>query len=319
MARRSSEWKDDGQLQEDITQYVREGLQRKQVLDYMERDYSKYKWSMRTLENRMRYFGVKYVSYDTPVDKLKEAVTDELNGPGRLLGYRAMNKKLRLKYDIKVPRDRVYDMMFEIDPQGLEERRPMAKKAKKGDFVSRGPDWVHSLDGHDKMMGYQNWTFPLAVYGSIDTCSRKLLWIKVWDTNSEPNIVGKWYLENIREAQIVPNFIRIDRGTETGVMGTIHAYLRRNHGDLEDPTKSVMYGPSTANQVYDLFSILIMRRSNCSVPIPPIPPSTPGDITFWGVAPVSLSLYFFLAPPYLITNFTLFASSRPFLSHAFFL
>ena len=75
MARRSSEWKDDGQLQEDIRQYVREGLQRKQVLDYMERDYSKYKLSMRTLENRMRYFGVKYVSYDTPVDKLKEAVT----------------------------------------------------------------------------------------------------------------------------------------------------------------------------------------------------------------------------------------------------
>ena len=27
------------------------------------------------------------------------------------------------------------------------------KKEVKGHFVSCGPDWVHSLDGHDKFMG----------------------------------------------------------------------------------------------------------------------------------------------------------------------
>ena len=39
----------------------------------------------------------------------------------------------------------------------------------------------------------------------------------------------------------------------------------------------------------------LIRRSNCSAPIPP--PRHPGDITFWGVAPVFLSLYFYLALP----------------------
>ena len=61
---------------------------------------------------------------------------------------------------------------------------------------------------------------------------------------------------------------------------------------------------------------LVMRRSNCSAPIPP---GHPGDITFFVVAPVLLSLYFFLAPPFITTGFTFFRVLRPFSSHAFFL
>ena len=64
-------------------------------------------------------------------------------------------------------------------------------------------------------------------------------------------------------------------------------------------------------------NIPLMRRSNCSAPIPP-PPGTPGDITYFGVAPVSLSLYFSLAPPYINTLITLFSSAPPlFITHIF--
>ena len=42
--------------------------------------------------------------------------------------------------------------------------------------------------------------------------------------------------------------LRVDRGTETGVMATLHSFLRRHHGDM-DPSDSVVYGPSTENQV----------------------------------------------------------------------
>ncbi|CAH3163444.1 unnamed protein product [Porites lobata] len=53
--------------------------------------------------------------------------------------------------------------------KGLEARGGIGakKKRKKGNFSLKGPNFVHSLDGHanlhDKMMGYQNSTFPLAV------------------------------------------------------------------------------------------------------------------------------------------------------------
>ena len=47
----------------------------------------------------------------------------------------------------------------------------------------------------------------------------------------------------------MPDRIRIDRGTETGIMGTIHSYLCSERGDLEDPTASILYGPSTQNKI----------------------------------------------------------------------
>lgn len=70
--------------------------------------------------------------------------------------------------------------MNELDPDGLEVRGCVGekRKRKKGNFTSKGPNWVHSLDGHDKLMGYQNSTFPLAIYGCLDTASRQFLWLK---------------------------------------------------------------------------------------------------------------------------------------------
>ena len=83
--------------------------------------------------------------------------------------------------------------MYDLDPEGLEARggNGAKEKRKKGNFSSKGPDFVHSLDGHDKMMGYQNSTFPLAVYGCIDTASRKKMWLRIWTTNSNPKLVGR--------------------------------------------------------------------------------------------------------------------------------
>ena len=104
-----------------------------------------------------------------------------MEGPGKLLGYRATQKKLRQAHDLRVPQDLVHTVMYNVDPDALEERAPcFKKKKKKGHFTTRGTNWVHSLDGHDKLMDYQNSTFPIAAYGCIDMCSRKLLWVKVW-------------------------------------------------------------------------------------------------------------------------------------------
>ena len=60
---------------------------------------------------------------------------------------------------------------------------------KKGSFTSEGDNWVFSFDGHVKLMDFQNSSFPYtitAIYGCLDRTSRKLVWIKVWDSNSSP-------------------------------------------------------------------------------------------------------------------------------------
>ena len=82
-----------------------------------------------------------------------------------------MNQKLRTEHNILVPLHLVYNMMAELEPEGLQARnlqRNWRKKAK-GPFSSEGPLLLVSLDGHDNMCGYQNSTFPLGVNGCIDT------------------------------------------------------------------------------------------------------------------------------------------------------
>ena len=139
--------------------------------------------------------------------------------------------------------------MYDAYPDVLEQRATQYKKKKpKGHFSSPGPNLVHSLDGHDKLMAFQNSTFPLPVNGCIDTCSRKVLWAKAWITNSDPIVIGRFYLEYLYKTRTIANKLRLDKGTETGVMSTIHAFLRQHHGDM-DPVETVIFGPSTANQV----------------------------------------------------------------------
>ena len=139
-----------------------------------------------------------------------------------------------------------------MDAEGLQARGNIGnkQKRKKGSFTSRGPNWVHLLDGHDKLMGFQNSTFPLAVYGCIDTSSCKTLWLCIWVTNSNPNVIRRWYLEYLMETHVIANMIRLDKGTETEVMATMHVFLKSNHCDCNEPVYTVLYGPPTSNQVY---------------------------------------------------------------------
>jgi hypothetical protein len=70
----------------------------------------------------LSYFDIKFVDYDTELGSIEQAVRKEMDGPGRLLGYCALHKKLREVHSRMVPRNMVYSMMEEVDPSGLEER-----------------------------------------------------------------------------------------------------------------------------------------------------------------------------------------------------
>ena len=193
---RNVNWKDNEKLKEELANCVRIGLRRNEILSFMEREYGEYAWSIRTLSCRMCHFGISYIDTEVPLQDVQAAVKNELDGPGRLLGYRAMHTKLRQEYHLNVPRNLVHDVMFDADPDLLEMRRPNAKKKKpKGNFTTKGTNFVHSVDRHDKLMGFQNHTFLLAIYGAMDTASRKILWLKLWVSNSDPKRIGKWYID----------------------------------------------------------------------------------------------------------------------------
>lgn len=136
---RNADWEDDESLAEDLKKYVLANLRRSEVLDFVERDYPQYAWSLGTLSRRMNHFGIKYVDYSLTVAEVEEAVCEENDGPGQLLGYRALQKKIREQHQLAVPRALVYDVLTKVDPEGLNVGRMWAVIKERG--VLR----VHSL------------------------------------------------------------------------------------------------------------------------------------------------------------------------------
>lgn len=47
----------------------------------------------------------------------------------------------------------------------------------------------------------------------------------------------------------MPRLLGIDKGTETGKMSTLHAFLPNKDEMMKDPEDSIIYGPSTTNKL----------------------------------------------------------------------
>ena len=137
---RNSDWEDDEQLKSDLQRYVKQNLRRREILDFVRRDFPEYAWSLGTLSRRLAFFGIQYITYDTDIEEVETAVREEIEGPGQLLGYRAMHKKLREQHNLAVPRDLVHDVMGLVNPEGLQRRGDVGKKKRRrgatGTFTS---------------------------------------------------------------------------------------------------------------------------------------------------------------------------------------
>ena len=88
------------------------------------------------IENRLHHFGIRYTAYSVDLDEVKGAVEKEMKGPGCLLGYRSLHKKVREVHGLNVPRNLVYDVMADLNPEGLEERggvgMPIGQNVQRG-------------------------------------------------------------------------------------------------------------------------------------------------------------------------------------------
>lgn len=58
-----------------------------------------------------------------------------------------------------------------------------------------------SLDGHDKLCGYQKAMFPLCIYGGQDTYSSRINFLRIWTSNNNPKIIGRFYLDYLYESR----------------------------------------------------------------------------------------------------------------------
>ena len=87
---RNVEWKSDTALMAALQEYSRQNFQGSEVLSFLERDFPQYAWNLHIFDWGLRELKITRVDKGVRVEQLRNAVQQELNGPGKLLGYRTM-------------------------------------------------------------------------------------------------------------------------------------------------------------------------------------------------------------------------------------
>ena len=108
------------------------------ILLLLDNKYHATEMSMRTLHDRLREYRLRRRNANSDDAEIYEAIQQELDGPGRMMGYRAMWHTLRLDYGIQAPRRKVEGILRQVDPEGTALRKAHAPK-RRSYTVAIGP------------------------------------------------------------------------------------------------------------------------------------------------------------------------------------
>lgn len=197
--------------------------------------------SLRQLKRILKRLGCRRRLFQSNLDEIVRVVEEELRGSGSLLSYRAMHQRLISHYGLVTTREVVRQVLKIFDPEGVEHRS--RHRLRRRVYRSKGPNYLWHIDGYDKLK-----PFGFCVHGAIDGFSRRILWLEVSSSNSDPRVVAQYYLDCVKQLGGTARIIRGDRGTENVNLAAIQRFFRRSSNDDFSGEKSFMYGKSTSNQ-----------------------------------------------------------------------
>ena len=82
------------------------------------------------------------------------------------------------------------------------------------------------------------------MHGCIDGFSSRLIWLEISFCNKKPKIIGKFYLDAVRQLQSIRKKLKADDGTEHAIIEPIPILLRDSVGD-SNSANSFSIVPST--------------------------------------------------------------------------
>lgn len=166
-------------------------------------------------------------------------------------------------------RDRLFSVVKAVDPEGVYNRSCQLQR-RRGEYITRGPDWVWSIDAHCKFE-----RFDIQIYAAIDAFSRFIIWIYVGVSSRTMISVFKQFITAVESRGATPHMLRADKGLETIIAADAQYHLakiaRSRAGEEHCTFKSTfVFGTSTLNQRIEawwaqmsraLLSTWLVRRS----------------------------------------------------------
>jgi hypothetical protein len=130
----------------------------------------------------------------------------------------------------------------ELDLVGLERRTNDLQRHRE-EYIVPSPDYIWSLDGHDKL---SNW--GIEIYAAIDAYSQFIIWIYVGISNRIEQSIAVQYNSTIAHTRYHPRILRTNCGKETLLMLEIHFLVARTSEPGVKLEECYFYGTSKKNQ-----------------------------------------------------------------------
>ncbi|XP_074525951.1 uncharacterized protein LOC141790170 [Halichoeres trimaculatus] len=194
--------------------------------------------SERHLKRVLKARGLFRRRYYSDLAVLAEFISSQLQYSGQLHGYRWMYVKCR-QHGLRVRKEDVRLVLKELDPSGVSLRQ--ARRLTLRNYFSRGPNFIWHLDSYDKLKPY-----GVCISGCIDGFSRKIIWLNAYTTNSDPKLIGGYYIDTVQRLRGCPRVMGGDLGTENGHVRRFQCLLVP--ADPGSTLDSYLEGASTANQ-----------------------------------------------------------------------
>ncbi|EEA18591.1 hypothetical protein TMatcc_005566 [Talaromyces marneffei ATCC 18224] len=225
--------------------YFQHGLRDRQIIHALEKNGIKI--SQSTLTTIRRRLGLhRRVVNPEDIQNINDLVRAEVQkqlNSGRIEGYGRghLYRFFRLK-GYNIARDRLYSIVQELDPDGVKRRKSDVYR-RRGEYVVPGPNYIWSMDGHDKLSFW-----GIQIYAAIDAFSRYITWCYVGISNRTQISVLRQFLEVLQETKIQPRYIRSDKGGETVLVAAAHYLLLKEQYENLFLQDCYLYGTSTSNQ-----------------------------------------------------------------------
>ncbi|KAG6370288.1 hypothetical protein JVT61DRAFT_12239 [Boletus reticuloceps] len=157
-------------------------------------------------------------------------------------GAREMISHLFHSYGMQVPRRVIFDYFATYEPELVKQRK--ANRLQRRRFWAAGVNDIWAVDRHDKWQ-----RFGLRLHTGIEPFSGRILWMKVWHSNRNSQLILSYYLACAQEfgcmyipllqtfcshcgLSVIPMITQSDPGTENIGIANVQTLLRQMH----DPT-----------------------------------------------------------------------------------
>ena len=205
-----------------------------------------------TVKRTLKYLNLFRRKYKSNLLDIALFVLQENELTGGLHGYRWLHRKC-VREGFTVTQEEVRLLLHIFDNNGIEIRK--RKRLRRRKYFSEGSNYIWHMDGYDKLK-----RFGICIHGCIDGFSRYVVWLRAWNTNNNPKVVARYYLDAVKNESGCPMKMRADRGTENQYVAQLQIFLRRNHADNFAEENSFLYGSSVNNQRIERFWGILRKQ-----------------------------------------------------------